>query len=112
MAETRWQPDDWCEQARKLIERGMRRGQVEFLASLLDHIEAGIRLRRPLDGQPPDRPPRLVGGPSCGGLARLRQAVEIWIEQREPVDRDRHGSWPPCQGLALEQDRTALCDIS
>ena len=53
MDEIRWEPDDWCEQARQLIESG-EQGEGEFLTRLLGHIDAGIRLRRPLDHRPPD----------------------------------------------------------
>ena len=52
---------------------GLARSQGDLLARLLDHIDAGIRLRRPLDlpgsrAPRPSRPagPRCGGWPSCG----------------------------------------------
>ncbi len=88
MDETRWEPDDWCEQARKLIEQAERR-KVELLASLLEHIEAGILLRRPLDRQPPDTATEGCRRDILRRLAGLRLAVGDLIEPRELDDRDR-----------------------
>ena len=88
MDETRWEPDDWCEQARKLIEQAERR-QVELLAPLLEHIEAGILLRRPLDRQPPEAATEGCRRDILRLLAGLRLAVGDLIEPRDLDDRDR-----------------------
>ena len=45
--------EDWCDRASELVERSQRDGD-DHLAGLLDHVEAGVRIRRLLDGQAPD----------------------------------------------------------
>ena len=88
MDEIRWEPDDWCEQARQLIESG-ERGEGEFLTLLLAHIDAGIRLRRPLDHRPPDAAPEGCRRAILRRLTKLRQAVGEVLDDRELGAGDR-----------------------
>ena len=88
MDEIRWEPDDWCEQARQLIESG-ERGEGEFLTRLLAHIDAGIRLRRPLDHRPPDAASKGCRRSILRRLTKLRQAVGEVLDDRELGAGDR-----------------------
>ncbi|HMF37173.1 MAG TPA: hypothetical protein VKF17_11055, partial [Isosphaeraceae bacterium] len=88
MDEIRWEPDDWCEQARQLIEPG-ERGEGEFLARLLGHIDAGIRLRRPLDQRPPGAASEGCRRAILRRLTKLRQAVGEVLDDRELGVGDR-----------------------
>ena len=80
--------DDWCEQARQLIESG-ERGEGEFLTRLLAHIDAGIRLRRPLDHRPPDAASEGCRRAILRRLTKLRQAVGEVLDDRELGAGDR-----------------------
>ena len=86
--EIRWEPDNWCGQARQLIESG-ERGEGEFLARLLGHIDAGIRLRRPLDHRPPDAASEGSRRAILRRLTKLRQAVGAVLDDRELGVGDR-----------------------
>ena len=88
MDEIRWEPDDWCEQARQLIESA-ERGEGEFLTRLLGHIDAGIRLRRPLDHRPPDAASEGCRRAILRRLTKLRQAVGAVLDDREFGAGDR-----------------------
>ncbi len=88
MDEIRWEPDDWCEQARRLIEP-RERGEGEFLARLLGHIDAGIRLRRPLDHRPPGAESEGCRRAILRRLTKLRQAVGEVLDDRELGGGDR-----------------------
>ena len=94
MDETRWQPEDWCEQARDLVEQAERgegkgEGEGHVLARLLDLIDAGIRLRRPLDQQPPDAASEASRRAILRCLVHLRQAVGDILDHRELGAGDR-----------------------
>ena len=96
MNETRWEPDDWCEQARILFEHAERcedNGQGDLLIRLLVHIDAGIRLRRPLDSHQSDAASERHRRTILRRLAKLRQAVGDILEQRKLTAGD-------CQVLA------------
>ena len=88
MDEIRWQPDDWCERARQLIAPG-ERGEGEILARLLGHIDAGIRLRRALDHQPPDAASEGCRRAILRRLTELRKAVGEVFDAGEPGAGDR-----------------------
>ncbi len=88
MDDIRWEPEDWCEQARQLIESG-ERGEGEFLTLLLAHIDAGIRLRRPLDHRPPDAASEGCRRTILRRLTKLRQAVGAVLDDRELGAGDR-----------------------
>ncbi len=88
MDEIKWEPDDWCEQARRLTEPGGR-GDREPLARLLELIDAGIRLRRPLDLRPPGAESEGCRRTILRGLTELRKAVGEALNACEPVASDR-----------------------
>jgi hypothetical protein len=82
------EPDDWCEQARQLCEPAGR-GEGNFLARLLAHIDAGIRLRRPLDQQPPDAATEGSRRAILRHLTKLRRIVGEALDGRELDSGDR-----------------------
>ena len=88
MDEIRWQPDDWGEQARQLTEPA-ERGEGEFLARLLEHIDAGIRLRRPLDQRPPDAASEASRCSILRHLTNLRRLVGEVLDGGELGAGDR-----------------------
>src|SRR5271166_4959033 len=81
--EITWEPEEWCEQARRLTKPGGR-GDCEPLARLLELIDAGIRLRRPLDLRPPGAESEGCRRAILRGLTELRKAVGETLNAREP----------------------------
>jgi len=86
--EIRWDPDDWCEQARRLVEPDDR-GEGDLLTRLLGHIDAGVRLRRVLDEGLPDAATEACRRAILRLLIELRQAVGIVLDDLEPGSAGR-----------------------
>ncbi|MDR3620547.1 MAG: hypothetical protein P4L85_14445 [Paludisphaera borealis] len=80
MAEISGNERAWSDQARALAAEDAEIDPVDRLARLLAHIEAGCRLRRPLDRQIMDDEGERVRRLIVRGVAELRQAVDDLLD--------------------------------
>ncbi len=83
MDEATWDADDWCEQARELTDQEAG-GRGALLPRLLAHIDAGIRLRRPLDSRAPDSASEAHRRALARRLVELRLIVYGLLDDLEP----------------------------